>query len=76
MKAQRKANYEKKMAAHREEQHRYIREMAVKAQQDFDESFTWDEQKLIAAWAYWSSAAARVEAHGTHIGAHKVIYHP
>lgn len=59
------------MVAHREEQQRHIREMAraQKAQQDFDESFTWDERKLIAAGAYWSSAQARVEACGTHIGA-------
>lgn len=69
LRAERKEKYEKKMAAHREDQQRYIQEMAVKAQQDFDESFTWDERRLIAARAYWSSAAAHVEAHGTHIGA-------
>jgi hypothetical protein len=69
LRAERKEKYEKKMAAHREDQQRYIQEMAVKAQQDFDESFTWDEWRLIAARAYWSSVAAHVEAHGTHIGA-------
>ena len=68
-KAERKAKHEKKMAAHREEQQRYIREMAARAQQDFDESLTRDERKLIAAQAYWSSAQAHVEDHGTHIGA-------
>ena len=36
LKAEMKANYEKKMAAHREEQQWYIREMTAKAQQDFD----------------------------------------
>ena len=69
LKANRKAKYEEKMVAHREEQQRHIREMAQKAQQDFDESFTWEERKLIAARAYWSSAQAHVEACGTHIGA-------
>ena len=71
LKAQRKSNYEKNRAAHscREDQQRYIhvQEMAVKAQQDFDEPFTCDEWKLIAARVYWSSAAAHVEDHGTHI---------
>ena len=67
LKAEKKAKYEKKMAANQEEQQRYIRVMAVKAQQDFDEPFTCDEWKLIAARVYWSSAAAHVEDHGTHI---------
>ena len=69
LRAERKAKYELKTTTHREEQRRYIRDMAKKAQQDFDESFTWEERKLIAARAYWSSAQAHVDATGTHIGA-------
>ena len=49
LKAARREKYEQAAAIHRHAQRRFIMEMAEKSQSDFDNTFTWEERKVMAA---------------------------
>jgi hypothetical protein len=69
LKAARREKYELAAAAHRDAQRRFIMEMAEKSQSDFDNTFTWEERKVMAARAYWARSVAEMEQNQTPVGA-------
>ena len=69
LKAARREKYEQAAAAHRDAQRRFIMEMAEKSQSDFDNTFTWEERKVMAARANWARAVAEMEHKETPVGA-------
>ena len=51
LKAARREKYEQAAAVHRDVQRRFIMEMAEKSQSNFDNTFMWEEGKVMAARA-------------------------
>ena len=69
LKAARREKYEQAAAVHRDAQLRFIMEMAEKSQSDFDNTFTCEERKVMAARAYWARSVAEIEQTETPVGA-------
>ena len=69
LKAARREKYEQAAAVHRDVQRRFIMEMAEKSQSNFDNTFMWEEGKVMAARASWARSVADMEANETPVGA-------
>ena len=69
LKAARREKYEQAAAVHRDVQRRFIMEMAEKSQSNFDNTFLWEEGKVMAARASWARSVADMEANETPVGA-------
>lgn len=69
LKAARREKYEQAAAVHRDVQRWSIMEMAEKSQSNFDNTFMWEEGKVMAARASWARSVADMEANETPVGA-------